>query len=73
MRRDTTPSSLFCGDEARDADGVLNWESEPRFVRYLGFFRSWYWNLVLRSVTGVFGGRPRRFPPRVDMLLIRAP
>lgn len=39
--RDTEyPSSLFWGEEARDADGVLNWESEPRFMRYLGFFIS---------------------------------
>lgn len=32
-------ASLPCGDEARDADGVLNCESDP-FVRYFGFFIS---------------------------------
>lgn len=70
VRRDARPSSLFCGEDALDADGVLNWESE--FCRYLGFFISWYWNrlllALLRSVTGVFGGRPRRFPDRADIL-----
>lgn len=67
------PSSLFCGEEARDADGVLNCDSEPRFCRYLGFFMSWYWNLLLallRSETGVFGGRPRRFPERADIVVL---
>lgn len=29
-------SSLSCGDDARDAEGVLNLES---FCRYFGFFR----------------------------------
>lgn len=71
VRRDTTPSSLFCGEEAREADGVLNWESE--FCRYLGFFINWNWNLLLLlllplSETAVFGGRPRRFPARADMV-----
>lgn len=30
-------SSLSCGDEARDADGVLNRES---FCKYFGFFKN---------------------------------
>lgn len=31
-------SSLPCGEDARDADGVLNRESLPSLHKYLGFF-----------------------------------
>ncbi len=31
-------TSLSCGDDARERFGVLNCESDPRFIRYLGFF-----------------------------------
>lgn len=30
-------TSLSCGDDARERFGVLNWESDPRFIRYFGF------------------------------------
>lgn len=31
-------TSLSCGDDARERFGVLNWESDPLFIRYFGFF-----------------------------------
>lgn len=70
--------SLPCGDDARDADGVLNCES----VTYLGFLIELQLYFALcRSKVCVFGGRPRRFPvPRpvivlafwYDLLLFRS-
>jgi hypothetical protein len=53
-------SSLSCGDDALDADGVLKREL---FWRYFGFFNRFGFS----AVVGVFGGRPRRFPPLPDI------
>lgn len=55
------------GDEAREADGVLNRES-PSLHKYLGFLSRWYWNLPLgRSIEEDDdwrpGGRPRFLLP----------
>jgi hypothetical protein len=52
-------SSLSCGDDALDADGVENVES---FCKYFGFFNKWNFFSVV-----AFGGLPRLLTPRPDI------